>query len=511
MDKLKSPQQEINPRTPTRGRMLARNTLYNLIGQLVPMVFAVAAIPVLIGHLGTDRFAILTIAWMLVGYFSLFDMGLGRALTQMVAEKIGRNQHGDIPGILWTSASLILIFSLAGALTFSVLASFLVKHVLKVTTALQAETVSAFYLMGISIPFVILTAACIGVLTAYHRFDIINAIRIPMGIYSYTAPLLVLPFSNSLVPVIGILLAGRAIAFFVHLHYCLKIVPDIKAKIVINKKVIKPLFTFGGWMTLSNVLGPFLVYFDRFLIGSIVSLTAVAYYTTPYEFITKLWIIPGALMNVLFPAFASTYAETPAQTAELFHRAVKYQLLCIFPVVYLIVAFAHPLLALWLGGNFAENSYQVLQWLALGVFINCLAQVPFSFLQGIGKPDVTSKLHVVELLFYLPVIWVFVTSWGIAGAAMAWSARVALDAALLFYITRRVFRPLSPFPPSLGFCMLAASASLLGIIFVPREYLSLPLFSILLIFLMTAGWKALLSVHERSYLLDRMFIHGVTK
>src|SRR5690348_387114 len=72
----------------TRSSLLARNTGWNLFGQFAPMVVAVFVIPRIIRALGTDRFGALSIAWMVVGYFSLFDLGLGRALTNLVAQKL---------------------------------------------------------------------------------------------------------------------------------------------------------------------------------------------------------------------------------------------------------------------------------------------------------------------------------------------------------------------------------------------------------------------------------------
>ena len=500
-----------NIRKSTSGPVLAKNTILNLFGQLVPMIFGILTIPLLIRHLGTERFAVLTIAWMLIGYFSLFDFGLGRALTQIVAEKLGKDRFEDIPAIFWTSMSLMLGFSVIGAVCIALLASPLAHSVLKVPVALQTETMEALYIIAVSIPFVIMTAACIGVLTAYHKFGIITAIRIPMGIYTFTAPLLILPFSNHMAPIIGALLFGRVVSFLIHLLYCLKVEPDLRTRIVLDKTIIMPLFRFGGWMSVSNVLGPFMVYFDRFLIGSIISLAAVAYYTTPYELITKLWIIPGALMNVLFPAFASSYTENPSHAAELFHRAVKYQLLGIFPIVFIVVAYAHQGLALWLGMNFADNSYRVLQFLAIGVFINCLALVPFSFIQGIGKPDVTSKLHLLELVLYLPALWFLVKSFGITGAAIAWSTRVALDTVLLFYITRRTFYPLSGISSTTCLSALTAVTALACIMFLPGRNPGLAVFTVVLLLFMFAGWKLLLSEKERSYLLSRITSIGFYK
>ena len=72
----------------TAGRLLARNTIWNLVGEGAPLLVGVVAIPILIHALGTARFGILMIVWMLIGYLGLFDLGMGRALTNPVAQKL---------------------------------------------------------------------------------------------------------------------------------------------------------------------------------------------------------------------------------------------------------------------------------------------------------------------------------------------------------------------------------------------------------------------------------------
>ena len=76
---------------------LVRNSVFNFLGLGIPFVAAVISIPLLIRVLGTERFGILTLAWIVIGYFSLFDLGLGRALTQVVAERIGARKEAIAP------------------------------------------------------------------------------------------------------------------------------------------------------------------------------------------------------------------------------------------------------------------------------------------------------------------------------------------------------------------------------------------------------------------------------
>jgi len=257
---------------------------------------------------------------------------------------------------------------------------------------------------------------------------------LPMGLFTFVGPLLVLPFSHKLTTVIAVLVFGRVAAWAVHALLCLNVVPGLRRKIIFSRAEIRPLLAFGGWMTVTNVVGPLMVYLDRFLIGAVLSVAAVAYYATPYEIITKLWIIPSAMVGVLFPAFASSFVVDRKRTAMLFGRAMDCVSLVLFPLTLLLITFAGEGLQLWLGAEFATNSTMVLKWLAIGVYLNSLAQVPFALIQGVGRPDLTAKLHLMELPVYLAFLWWAIHAFGIEGAAVAWTARVFVDLSALLFI-----------------------------------------------------------------------------
>jgi len=197
------------------------------------------------------------------------------------------------------------------------------------------------------------------------------------------------------------------------------------------------LLRFGGWMTVSNIVSPLMVTMDRVLIGALATMTAVAYYATPYEVVTKVLIIPGALVSVMFPAFSTSFAHDRERTARLYSRCVKYIFLILFPAVVVTVGLARSGLTLWLGADFAQHSYRVLQWLAVGVLLNGLATIPFALVQGVGRPDLTAKLHLIELPLYLLGLWWLISAYGVEGAAMAWTARVGVDGAVLFGVAHR--------------------------------------------------------------------------
>jgi O-antigen/teichoic acid export membrane protein len=229
-----------------------------------------------------------------------------------------------------------------------------------------------------------------------------------------------------------VLLAGRLIACCVYMYLCVKLMPGLWTGISVKGSLIMPLISFGGWVTLSNLISPFLATLDRFLIGAFISIEAVAYYVIPFEVVIKLMIIPGALIGVFFPAFSVSFAQDRSRTTLLFSQGTKFIYLLLFPLVLLIITLAEGSLNLWLGAKFAHNSTRVLQWLAIGVFINSLSQVPFSLLQGAGRPDLPAKVNLLEVPFYLLILWWLIKAHGIEGAAIAFVVRMGIDAAILF-------------------------------------------------------------------------------
>jgi O-antigen/teichoic acid export membrane protein len=74
--------------------------------------------------------------------------------------------------------------------------------------------------------------------------------------------------------------------------------------------------------------------------------------------------------------------------------------------------------------------------LSVAVLINALAFVPFSLIQGKGRPDITAKFHLVELPLYWLLLVLLIKMHGIQGAAVAYAVRVTADAVLLFLYAR---------------------------------------------------------------------------
>lgn len=421
-----------------QGRILARNTILNLIGYGTPLLVALIAIPMLIKGLGAERFGVLTLVWVLISYIGLFDLGLSRALIKLIAEKLGAGREDEIPPLIWTGLSVMCCIGIAVGGITAVWMPWLVKGLLNIPLDLQKETLDAFYLIAGFVPVIVLSIALRGIMDAHQRFDLTNTIRIPLGIFTFLAPVLILPFTVSLFHIVAIILTGRMLACIVQVVFCLHIVPSLGKGIVFDSKMAGALVKFGGWMTITNIISPVMIYIDRFFISGIISVAAVAYYATPGEVVTKLTLVSGAMMAVFFPAFSLVFVQDKNSAARLFAKGVKYVFIIIFPLSLLIIILSYEGLNLWLGQEFAEKSTVVMQVLSLGVFFLCLGQVPYALIQGAGRPDITAMIHLIEIPFYLAVLFLLTNEFGIKGASIAWTGRLAVDSAIMFYMAMKM-------------------------------------------------------------------------
>lgn len=410
-----------------------RGVAYTLAGAGVPAVIALAAIPRIASILGPERFGILILAWTAIGYAVFLQLGLGRAAARHASADRRRDSRVLAP-VVWTALAIsgALGAAAAGALFFSASA---IARGLHVPPAMVSETATALRLLAFALPFTVTAPVLGGVLEARRRFGLVNAVAMPTAALTYLGPLAVLAVAPGLVPVVAVLCAARLANWCALAALCLREIPRLRSPRT-HRRLVKPLLAYGGWATVSAIVSPLLVYLDRFVVAAMASAAAAAYYGTGQEVALRLGIASGAVVTVLFPAFAAVPRRDGARLAQLLERGVAAVALLVLPLSLLLAAFAGDLLRLWIGPEYAAEGEAVLAWLAAGLLVNGLAKVPSTLLQAIGRPDLTAWLHLAELPLFVAVLGAFVWRWGIEGAAMAWLARVSVDCVALFWVVR---------------------------------------------------------------------------
>lgn len=416
---------------------IGRNAVWNVAGVILPSVAGLLAMPLLLHGLGVARLGVFTLALGLIGFSGIFDLGLGRALTQIIAfERGGGASPRQLAGLVRSALAVLFVLgALWGALLWLV-TPLLVEQLFLLDGALSQEAVHGLRWIALSLPVALVSMGLAGSLEGMQRFARVNAIRVPQGVASFLLPGL----TALLTPDLGTVIASLATVRILALVPWLK---AVQAEFGLShagsgsRMTTWRLMRFSAWLTVSNVVGPLMVYADRFYLASLFPPAGVALYTVPLDAASRAGALPMSAVNAAFPALAQAQNQSD-KGAAIVRVAGRTMLLLWLPPLVVAMLFAWELLALWLNASFASDAAPIFRWLLLGVFLNGFAHIPYAVLQSAGRVDVTAKLHLMELPAYAAALGSLVATFGILGAALAWVTRIALDTALLFVAAARL-------------------------------------------------------------------------
>lgn len=487
-----------------------RDTAWNLAGLLLPLPVAIAVVPALLATLGDARFGLLTLAWAIMGYFTLFDFGLGRATTQGIAQARAAGTENAVLALGWSSAWAHLVLGTIGGLVLLITAG-PVARLLALPAPLEGEFTRAMAWLAFSIPCIVVATAARGVLEGVGRFDAMNIVRLPSTLWTYLAPLVVVQWTASLPAVIGAIALGRVLALMALGVACVRAVPALARPQGVSIATLTPLARLGLWITVATLCVPVMSTLDRIVIGTRVSVEAVGWYAAPYEAVARLWIVSTAVLTVAFPAFTAALAAPPAQLGRVFRHALAALVLVVLPAAIAIVALAPLAIPWWLGRAGGPDTVRATQWLAAGMALNVPAQVGATLLQATRGAERVARVQVVCVVAYGFGVWWAAARWGIVGVAMVWVAYGLVLATWILGLasswmrthgspglTRRQWAALGG--AAAGCCAWTAWAS-----YAPRPYLVSLLAAASLSLVLAAWlWRALVDEDMRHLVLHRL-------
>jgi O-antigen/teichoic acid export membrane protein len=407
---------------------LHRNIFFNLSGAALPLLVSIIVIPMYLGRIGPSRYGIISLVWLLFGYFGIFDFGLSRATTNLLARPANQGAERQAE-IFWTATIVNTLIGALGALAFALAGKVIIGSFFKVPIELRSELQTALVWVAFLLPLSTTSAVFIGVLEAHERFLELNFIQVLGAVL------------GQLLPLGAVVLLGTRIDIAIAATFVARFVTTVPIFILavrqsgrnaipgITGDTARELFRYGGWVAVSNIAGPILVSIDQFMIGAVIGVSSVPRYSIPFNIATKILLIPGAMARALFPQLTKLGVDDARARTEAVTITLSRALVIVCAPLIVI---SHYALTLWLGADFSKNASMVSRIIIFGVWMNGVAYVPFAMLQSQGKPGVVARLHVYELVPFFAILWVGLHLFGLIGAGLAWSLRVLVDAMFLF-------------------------------------------------------------------------------
>jgi O-antigen/teichoic acid export membrane protein len=415
---------------------IKRHTMYNLAGATVPMLVSIATVPAFLRLIGNARFGVLALVWVFLGYFGLFDPGITRAAAFHIARLDSPNDQKEREGVFWTALGVNLAFGVLGGLVVYIIARPFFMYTFKMPEPVRREVLASLPWLAASVAISVASWIFGGALEAREKFGYSNAVTIVTGVSAQLAPLAVAywqgPDLTWLIPAVVIARMVGVIPNFVGVARTLPL--GVGGRFDWGR--VKTLFSYGGWVTITNLLTPILTSMDRMLIGSVLNAEAVAFYSVPFNLASRVSVFPAAVSTSLFPKLSRAKAEDSTRLAS---GALAALGAIMTPILVMGIAILPVFMTVWVGRNFAAHAAPVGIIIIIGIWINCLAYIPFNHLQATNRPDLPAKFHALELLPFLGILWFALHYFGLIGAAWAWTLRVSIDSVLLFGVSGQLF------------------------------------------------------------------------
>jgi O-antigen/teichoic acid export membrane protein len=436
-------------------RHMGINYVLNAIGALVPVAVGLIVVPLYIHRIGADRFGIMSIVWILLGYFGFLDFGLSRASSNALSRLSGSGPSERVP-VLLTALYLNIAFGAIAGIVVYAGGSLALFYTDVVSAQFKDEIVGALPWMACMLPLSMVTAVGMGAIESRERFLVSNLFSSLSSILAQVTPLLcaifIGPELNVIVPAA---LLARVASTLAVLAYVIHTERPIRLS-QFDRQHVRPLLGYGAWVSLTGIISPLLETVDQMIIGALLGPAAIAHYNVPMNLATRTQFVATAMAKTLFPRLSSLRSDE-AHALALQSTVVLAYGFCL--VCSPAIILAGPFLNLWIGAEFASYSTPVAIILLIGAWTNGIAFVPFTFLQSRGRPDLAAKIHTVEIIPFLLSVWAFTTWWGLPGAALAWTLRVTADLFLMLRGGDLIGRPLLKLIPAsiiiVGSCLVA--------------------------------------------------------
>ena len=493
------------------SHLLARNSLYNFLGGVIPAIASLLTVPVIVSHLGEAQYGVFALLSAIIGYFAVLDINVAAGSIKFLSEYQAQGDH-DRAGQVVSSGTLI--YTLIGILGGSAL--FLFAHRIvpyfKVDAELVQVTGLALQVGGISFCFGQLQAYLTSVPQALHRYDVSGRFEATFGTLVSFSTLGVVLVGGDLVHIMWVRLILSVLNVFLLAIRIRKLLPDLKLRLP-SAGVLKSVTAFSAYAYLSRISSITYQNADKLLIGGMIDMRAVAFYTVPFLLVNRLYGMCFRFGSVLFPFSSALAAENRTdELRETYLVASRYFVYLNACVCIALCLLARELLFYWAGKVFDEKAALVLVLIATAGFADTLTNLPSLVNDGLGRPRNTGAFAILRALFGISLAYWAIRHYGVIGAAYTQLGTACLMSfAFLIYIHKvsipvslravylRAYRP--TFGIVLGLVIVAA-------LLVDRTPLGLRQFGIcgvlLMLVLMGYGWFVILMPPHRVLIANQI-------
>jgi len=409
----------------------------NWASLVLAVVMAFFVSPILVNQLGDESYGIWVIIVSLTGYFTVLDFGVNTAIVRFISKYTALK---DYKKAIETYSSSFALFSIIGAVVVIITAVFAVffKDVFEIKSFSREYLYIVFFIVGVDLALNLVFSVLMGTLRGLQRFFEINVISMTVSLTKNILLVYLLYQGYSLMMLAALQVSASIIKFSLQYLYIRKNYSFLKFKTTsINKETLKSLYNYSVYSFLIAIATKVLFFTDSIVIGSLINVSQVTYYAIPAMIVEYLEKLIWAIVSVLIPIISSQEAVGQCnKNQQLYLVGTKYTLMLLSPIIFVLYLVGDDFIGMWMGGNYAVPSGNVLCILLAGHAFFLSQLIAHGILKGISKHKVLAFILCGEAVLNLGVSVVLAPHFGVQGVALGTAIPLFIvNAFLLPYYT----------------------------------------------------------------------------
>ncbi|MEN3276831.1 MAG: hypothetical protein V7631_2621 [Massilia sp.] len=396
---------------------LFHNAWSNLLGAAVPALAALATVPLVVAGLGQAGYGVYALVTAIVGYFAIIDINVTAGSVKFIAAQHARGEDERVAETLCFGLAVYALIGTVGGLALYAGAGLLVTGVFTVPAALTEEAIACLQLAALGFLLGQLQSYLHSVPQALMRFDISGRMEMVFGTLVPLLTVAVLWLGLGLFEVIALRVAASAVHCLLLWRAIRRMLPGLRRRWP-GRDLRRGILGFSAYAFLSRFATLSYAHADKLIIGALVGVGGLAYFSVAATLANRVLGLTFRLSGVFFPAASALAADGElARLDRAYVKATRYVVYLNAAMLVLLAVFAHPLLAYWMGPDFARGGATVLAVMALSQFVDSLTSLPSLVNDGMGHPRLSGLFAVGRALVGLVIVYLGVAGWGIDGAA----------------------------------------------------------------------------------------------
>jgi O-antigen/teichoic acid export membrane protein len=425
---------------PTSLRQLLRNSFFNVSAWGLNILVVLLTTPFIVRKLTEEGYGIFALLTGLVGYYSLLDLGLGQGVTKFVAEFKAK---GDMDGINQSINAAILIQVVIGSVASVLLVLFAdqILTLMRITPQYWSDAKISLYAAAIGFFFTMVGGTLGSAIEGLQRYDITSTVGAIINILLNISILIALYIGFGLRHSMYLTLLSGFVLFVIYFILLRKNLVTWRLSVIPDKTHLRTLFNFSSYMFISRTSSIFSNYIVRFVVGFFLGPISVTYYVISSRLVNTVGSLLYTAFITLFPFASEVGAQKDQEKIKnLFTNASRMMAAFAFPLFLCITIFAKPILSVWMGAEFAENSWIILSLLSLASLVSTLTVVPNLLTMGLGYSRIIGLFSILTLIVYTILLPIFTKWGGVNGTAIAMLLATIPGIFLVAYETKKIFR-----------------------------------------------------------------------